>query len=57
MVVIATGFIPLSPLSYVSIMVMWERSQWLGKNIVRLKELQESMDRRRDITEILLKRR
>ena len=28
-------------------MVMWERSQWLGKNIVGecwLKELQESMD-------------
>ena len=35
MVVIATGFIPLSPLSIVSTMVMWERSQWLGKNIVQ----------------------
>ena len=34
MIVIATGFIPLSPL-YVSTMVMWESSKWLGKNIVR----------------------
>ena len=34
MIVIATGFIPLSPLSVVSTMVMWEISQWLGKNIV-----------------------
>ena len=32
---IATGFIPLSPLSVVSTMVMWECSQWFGKNIVR----------------------
>ena len=32
--VIAPGFIPLSPLSVVSTMVMWESSQWLGKNIV-----------------------
>ena len=61
MIVIATGFIPLSPLSIVSIMTAWESSQWLGKNIVRStgqKELQESMDRRtgrRDINEILLK--
>ena len=31
----ATGFIPLSPLSIVSTMVMWESSQWLGKNILR----------------------
>ena len=31
--VIATGFIPLSPLSVTSTMVMWESSQWLGKNI------------------------
>ena len=44
MIVIATGFIPLSPLSIVSVIVMWEISQWLGKNIVR-KEFQESMDR------------
>ena len=42
-------------------MVLWESSQWLGKNILRstgLKKLQESMDRcigLRDITEILLK--
>ena len=55
MIVIATGFIPLSPLSVVSTMVMWESNQWLGKNIVRstgLKELQESMNwctGRRDI--------
>ena len=35
MIVIATGFIPLSPLSIVSTMVMWQNSQWLGKNIVR----------------------
>ena len=62
MMVIATGFTPLSPLSVVSTMVMWESSQWLGKNIVRstywFKKLQESMDGctgRRDITEILLK--
>ena len=34
MIVIATGFLPLSPLSVVSTMVMWESSQWLGKNIV-----------------------
>ena len=35
MTVIATGFIPLSPLSVVSTMVMWESSKWLGKNIVQ----------------------
>ena len=35
MIVIATGCTPLSPLSFVSPMVMWESSQWLGKNIVR----------------------
>ena len=34
MIVIATGFIPLSPLSIVLTMVKWESSQWLGKNIV-----------------------
>ena len=32
MIVNATGFIPLSSLSVVSTMVMWESSQWLGKN-------------------------
>ena len=33
---LATGFIPISPLSVVSTMpVKWETSQWLGKNIVR----------------------
>ena len=35
MIVIATGFIPLSPLSDVLTMVMWESNRWLGKNIVR----------------------
>ena len=35
MIVIATGFIPLSPWSVVSTMVMWESSRWLGKNIVQ----------------------
>ena len=61
MKVVVTEFIPLSPLSIVSTMVMWESSQWLGKNIVlcwvRLKEPQESIDRctgRRNIIEILL---
>ena len=34
MIVTATGFIPFSPRSIVSAMVMWESSQWLGKNIV-----------------------
>ena len=59
MIVIATGFIPLSPLSIVSTNVIWESSQWLGKNVVcQLKKFQVSIDRctgRRDITEILLK--
>ena len=35
MIVIATGFIPLSQQSVVSTMVKWESSQWLGKNIVQ----------------------
>ena len=35
MIVTATGFVPLSPLSVVSTMVMLESSQWLGKNSVR----------------------
>ena len=35
MIVIATGFLPLSAMSGVSTMVMWESSQCLGKNIVR----------------------
>ena len=59
MIVIATGFIPLSMLSVVSTMNIWQRSQWLGKKIVYwLKELQESMDRctgHNNITERLLK--
>ena len=58
MIVISTGFLPFSPLSVFSAMVMWKSSQWLEKNIVPLKELQDSMDRctgRRDKTETLLK--
>ena len=35
MILIAIGFIPLSPLSVVSTTVMLESSHWLGKNIVR----------------------
>ena len=35
MIVIATGFIPLSQLYIVLAMVMWESSQWLARNIVR----------------------
>ena len=35
MLVIATGFIPLSLLSIVSTMIIWEGSQGLGKNILR----------------------
>ena len=56
MIVIATGFIPLSPLSVVS--TMWEKQPVAWKEYYgeyRLKELQESMDRctdRRDKTEI-----
>ena len=34
MIVIATGFIPLSLLSIVSIVAMWASSHWLGKNTV-----------------------
>ena len=34
-IVIATGFIPVLPLPIVSTIVIWESSQWLGKNIVR----------------------
>ena len=37
MIVIVTGFIPLSLLSIVSTFVMWESSHWLGKNIVLVK--------------------
>ena len=39
MIVIATGFTPLSPLSIVSTMIMWESSHRLGKDW--LKELQK----------------
>ena len=48
MITIAIGFIPLSPLSIVSTMVVWQGSQWLGKNDCAeywLKEIKESMDR------------
>ena len=34
MIVIVTGFIPLSRQSVISTVVMWESSQWLKKNIV-----------------------
>ena len=66
MIVIATGFIPLSPLSISYELFMWESSQRLGKNIVQstgrtpgkygLGERQESMNRCTgccNITEIL----
>ena len=33
--VLATRFIPLSPLSIVSAMVLWESSQWLRKDSVQ----------------------
>ena len=61
MIVIATGFIPLSPLSIVSTMVIWEKKPVAWKEYCmeyRLKELQESMDKctgRCNITEKLLK--
>ena len=59
MIVIATGFIPLSPLSIVSTIIMLESSQWFEYCAKYwLKELQENMDRcngRCDITELLLK--
>ena len=35
MIVISTGFIPLSPLSIASAMGMWGSSQWIGNNIVQ----------------------
>ena len=35
MIVIATGFIPLPPLSIVWRIVTWESKQWLKKNIVQ----------------------
>ena len=35
MTVIATGFIPVSPLSIASTMVIRKSSQWLGMNIER----------------------
>ena len=35
MIVIVTGFILLLLLSFVSTVVKWESSQWLGKSIVR----------------------
>ena len=35
MIVFVRGFIPLSPLSIVSTIEMWESSQWVWKNIVQ----------------------
>ena len=35
MIVIATGFIPPSPLSIVSAMIILETIQWPGRNVVR----------------------
>ena len=32
MIVIATGIIPLSPMSSILMMVLWESSSWLGNN-------------------------
>ena len=60
MIIIATEFIPLSPLSIISMMVTWESSKWLGKDIVQStgKKICESMDwctDRRKITEIVWK--
>ena len=34
MTIVVTGFLPQPLLSIVLMMVMWESSQWLGKNIV-----------------------
>ena len=41
-IVTATGFIPLLRLSIILTMVMWESSQWLGKNIVQSTGLKNS---------------
>ena len=57
MIVFLTGFIPLWPLSSVSIMVMRESSQWLGKNIVGSTGKKNSIGYVHwplDITEIML---
>ena len=60
MLVIAPGFIALSPLSILLITVMWKCSSILERILCRVmvKELQESMDMctgSHDITEIVLK--
>ena len=60
MIVIATGLIFLLPLSCVSMVVIWESSQWFGYNIVQRTGLRalESMDVcivSRVIPEIILK--
>ena len=61
MIIIATGFIALLTLSIISMMVIWESSQWLGQNIMQStvkKERLESIDRcpnNRNITEMMLK--
>ena len=36
--VIATGLIPLSQFIFSMIVIIWESSQWLGKNIVLVKQ-------------------
>ena len=57
-VVIATGIIPPPRISIVSTIILWESSQWFGKNIVwSLVRRSPGHDctGRRDITETLLK--
>ena len=59
--IIAKGFIPLSPLTILSLLVMWESNRWLGKYIAwstGKKELQENMNRcthHCEMTETMLK--
>ena len=62
MMVIATGFIPISPLFTVSAMVMLESSHWFGMNNVRSTGKQNSrkawigaLTGHGDITKITLK--
>ena len=54
MTVFATGNIPLSSLSFVSTLVMWEGSKWLGKNIVKY-WFKELVHWPLEMTEILMK--
>ena len=55
MLVTTIGFVPLSPLSIVSEMVMLESSQWLGKNILRSSGKTNSRKAWVGTTEIMLK--